>query len=126
MFELPDLPYGYDALEPVISEVTLQLHHGKHHARYVAMTNSLADGLGTDFQSLEDLVALSARRGQRQLFNNAGQAWNHGFFWQCMTPVPTPPAGDLAKNIEAQFGSLDALHRRRDKSLRVRLGVVGR
>lgn len=63
MFELPDLPYGYDALEPVISEVTLQLHHGKHHARYVAMTNSLADGLGTDFQSLEDLVALSARRG---------------------------------------------------------------
>lgn len=109
MFELPDLPYGYDALEPVLSEVTLQLHHGKHHARYVAMTNSLADGLGTDFQSLEDLVALSARRGQRQLFNNAGQAWNHGFFWQCMTPVPTPPAGDLAKNIEAQFGSLDAL-----------------
>ena len=105
MFELPDLPYGYDALEPVISEVTLQLHHGKHHARYVAMTNSLADGLGTDFQSLEDLVALSARRGQRQLFNNAGQAWNHGFFWQCMTPSGgKEPGGTLMDAIRAQFG----------------------
>ncbi len=109
MFELPDLPYDYDALAPVISEAALRLHHDKHHARYVAMTNSLSGDLGAGFKSLEDLVALSARRGQRQLFNNAGQAWNHGFFWQCMTPVPTPPAGDLAKGIQAQFGSLDAL-----------------
>ena len=109
MLELPDLPYGYDALEPVISRATLRLHHAKHHARYVAMTNSLSGELKTDFQSLEDLVALSARRGLRKLFNNAGQAWNHGFFWQCMTPVPTPPASDLAKGIEAQFGNLDAL-----------------
>ncbi len=101
MFELPDLPYGYGALGAVISEAALQVHHQKHHARYVEVTNDLLAESGAAYRPLEDVVSLAAKRGARKLFNNAGQAWNHGFFWESMTPERTAPEGELASAIDA-------------------------
>lgn len=106
MYKLPDLPYAHNALEPVIGVTTMQTHHGKHHARYVNVTNEI---VGETNVALEDLIAKARREGETKLFNNAAQAWNHAFFWECMTPAPAAPAGDLAKAIDASFGSLEEL-----------------
>jgi len=112
MFELPDLPYGYAALGTVISEATMRLHHGKHHLRYVEVTNALLAEAGGEHGSLEEVVVSAARSGAHKLFNNAGQAWNHGFFWQSMAPAGAPPPDDLAQAIQAQFGGMEALKAR--------------
>src|SRR3569623_1018164 len=110
-FELIPLPYAEDALEPAISAKTLSFHHGKHHKAYVDKTNSLIDGTELDGKPLREIVA--AARGKNQpLFNNAGQAWNHGFYWQSLTPEKTEPQGPLAEAITASFGSLDALKKK--------------
>lgn len=86
MIILPDLPYQPGALEPIISAITLRTHHGKHHARYVEATNAMLGETGDAALCLEDVVSRAWRRGARKLFNNAAQALNHGFYWQCMTP----------------------------------------
>lgn len=108
MFTLPDLPYGYDALQPTMSSETLHLHHDKHHARYFAVTNDLLkdrQGVG----SLEEVVVKAAKNGEKKLFNNAAQAWNHSFFWACMTPSKGQPEGELKAAVDAAFGGLDGL-----------------
>jgi Fe-Mn family superoxide dismutase len=108
MFTLPDLPYGYDALQPTISSETLHLHHDKHHARYFTVTNDLLkdrQGVG----SLEDVVVKAAKDGEKKLFNNAAQAWNHTFFWNSMTPSKSQPEGELKAAVDAAFGGLEGL-----------------
>jgi Fe-Mn family superoxide dismutase len=108
MYLLPPLPYPHEALQPVIGAETLRTHHGKHHARYVHVTNELlGDTAGT--QPLEDVIAAAHERAERKLFNNAAQAWNHAFFWQSMTPRATTPTGPLQDAITAHYGRLDAL-----------------
>src|ERR1700744_5989070 len=107
MFTLPDLPYGYEALQPTMSSETLHLHHDKHHARYFTVMNEILKDRG-DAGSLEDVVVKAAKDGEKKLFNNAAQAWNHTFFWNSMTPDKAAPAGDLAKAIDA-FGGLEGL-----------------
>ena len=109
MFTLPDLPYGYDALQPTMSSETLHLHHDKHHARYVDTTNEILKGSPLASASLEDVIAAAKRDGRQKLFNNAAQAWNHGFFWLCMTPAPRPPSGELASAIDRAFGDMEGL-----------------
>lgn len=109
MYILPDLPYAHDALEPAVSADTLRTHHGKHHKAYVDKTNEMAPKAGLDGRPMEDVVRESRRMGEQKLFNNAGQAWNHAFFWQCMTPNARPPSGDLAQAIDKAFGGLDKL-----------------
>lgn len=109
MFELHPLPYAIDALEPVISEDTMRLHHGRHHARYVAVANSLLADAGGAARPLEEVVVSVRRRAARALFNNAAQAWNHGFFWQSMTPDYAPPAGALGEAVARQFGGVERL-----------------
>jgi len=109
MFTLPDLPYGYDALQPTMSSETLHLHHDKHHARYFTVMNEILQGKGGDAGSLEDVVIKAAKDGEKKLFNNAAQAWNHTFFWFGMTPDKAAPSGDLAAAIQASFGGLDGL-----------------
>jgi Fe-Mn family superoxide dismutase len=109
MFSLPSLPYAYDALSPVISETTLRTHHGKHHARYVSVVNDLLAAQGRRIDVLEDVVAAAQAHGDRALFNNAAQAWNHAFFWACMRPGGAPCEGALAAAIIRTFGSLAAL-----------------
>jgi len=111
MFRLPNLPYGYGALAPVISETTLRIHHGKHHARYVQVTNELLAEAGAPTEDLEEVVARTDREGASKLFNNAAQAWNHGFFWTCMRPGGSQPRGDLAQAIDAAFGGFVELRK---------------
>ncbi|HEY5289954.1 MAG TPA: superoxide dismutase [Caulobacteraceae bacterium] len=106
MFTLPDLPYAYDALEPSISERTLHFHHDKHHKAYVEKLNALLERAGRSPSSLEEVIVAAARDGEKsaKLFNNAAQAWNHAFFWNCMTPGHEAPSADLAKAISETFG----------------------
>jgi Fe-Mn family superoxide dismutase len=109
MYTLPELPYAYDALQPAMSEDTLRFHHDKHHKAYVDKTNQLAPKAGLDGRPLEEVVREARRRGDNPLFNNAAQAWNHAFFWQCMTPDRAAPAGAIAQAISQAFGGLDGL-----------------
>jgi len=108
MFTLPKLPYDYAALEPTLSADTLHTHHDKHHKAYVEKTNELAGKAGLDGRALEDVVREASRKGDKTLFNNAAQAWNHAFFWQCMTPKGADPGGDLKAAIDKAFGSVEA------------------
>jgi Fe-Mn family superoxide dismutase len=108
MIVLPPLPYPYGALEPVLSERTLRVHHDRHHARYVEVANALAAEQGLQGLSLEDLVQRAAL-SDAKLFNNAAQAWNHGFFWNSMGQRPSRPAGRLAEALAARFGDLERL-----------------
>ena len=106
MFTLPDLPYGYDDLEPAMSADTLHFHHDKHHAAYVKVVNELLAASPRPDASLEDVIRISAAGGADsvKLYNNAAQAWNHAFFWQSMAPEAAPPRADLEAAIAAAFG----------------------
>jgi Fe-Mn family superoxide dismutase len=109
MFELIPLPYAETALEPSMSRDTLATHHGKHHAGYIKKMNAALAERPDAPKSLEEVVRLAAREQDQKLFNNAAQAWNHGFFWHSLAPEGGgKPQGDLAKAIEQSFGSFDA------------------
>lgn len=109
MFKLPDLPYAYDALQPTISDNTLHFHHDKHHATYVNNLNDLLKTAGKTPSSLEEVIIESARGGEKKVFNNAAQIWNHTFFWTCMTPSKSQPTGDLSDAIAQAFGDVAKL-----------------
>jgi Fe-Mn family superoxide dismutase len=105
-FSLPPLPYPEDALAPVISAETLQLHHGKHHQLYVDKTNKLLEENPVGGDTLEQIVRACAGVPDRtQLFNNAAQAWNHDFYWHSLSPKGGEPSGNLLQRIEKDFGS---------------------
>jgi Fe-Mn family superoxide dismutase len=111
MFVLPDLPYAYDALQPVLSEKAMRLHHDKHHKIYVETTNTLVQKAGTAPATLEAVIADSANASERKLFNNAAQAWNHAFYWQAMSPERSQPTSALTTAIDKAFGGMDGLKR---------------
>lgn len=108
-FELSPLPYAFNALEPYLSSRTLEFHHGKHHAAYVANTNALIKSTLLENRSLEEIIKATAGDNSKiGLFNNAAQVWNHTFFWNCMKPGGgTAPTSELAIRISNTFGSLD-------------------
>jgi Fe-Mn family superoxide dismutase len=108
-FELPPLPYPKDGLEPHMSARTLEFHHGKHHATYVATLNKLVENTPFANQSLEEVIRATAKDESKvQIFNNAAQSWNHTFFWNCMRPRGGgQPSGDVLKAIEQSFGGVD-------------------
>ena len=105
-FELMPLPYAEDALAPAISAETLRFHHGKHHKAYVDKTNAAIKGTPLEGADLETVIA-EARDGDKALFNNAAQVWNHSFYWHSLTPSEERPGGELLRWIETSFGSLD-------------------
>ena len=108
-FPLPDLPYAYDALQPTISKEIMTLHHDKHHKAYVDFVNKWVADNGASAPDMETLVRDSnGDTAKAKLFNNAGQAWNHGFFWNAMKPGGGKPAGAIAGAVD-KFGGLDAL-----------------
>ena len=109
MFKLPDLPYAHDALQPAMSAETLHLHHDKHHATYVKTTNELVEKEGLSGRTLEEVVLEAKNGGKTKLFNNAAQAWNHAFFWNCMTAGGSKPTDELEQAIAQAFGGLDQL-----------------
>lgn len=108
-FELPDLPYKYDALEPHMSADTLRFHHDKHHKGYVDAVNKQLADLDTTGLSLDEVIQRSVDGGLPEtLFNPAAQAWNHDLFWKCMTPKGGgKPDGELARQIDEDFGSFE-------------------
>ncbi|KPQ37794.1 MAG: superoxide dismutase Sod2 [Phormidesmis priestleyi Ana] len=108
-YELPTLPYDYTALEPYISESTLEFHHDKHHAAYVNNFNAAVEGTDLDSQPIETVIkAIASNPEKTGVFNNAAQAWNHTFYWNSMKPNGGGmPAGDLAKKIDTDFGSFE-------------------
>ena len=103
--ELPALPYAMNALEPTISQETLEYHYGKHHQTYVTNLNNLIPGTEFENATLEAIVMNSSGG----IFNNAAQVWNHTFYWNGLSPDGGgEPTGALADAINAAFGSFDA------------------
>lgn len=103
-FKQPELPYDLKALAPFVSEEQMDYHYNKHHAAYFKKLNGLVEGKPESEKALEDVVKSSSGG----VFNNAAQAWNHTFFWHCMSPNGGgKPSGDLMSAIERDFGSLD-------------------
>jgi Fe-Mn family superoxide dismutase len=109
-FTLPDLPFDRNALGDYMSAETLEFHHGKHHKAYVDKVNAAVGDKSLDGASLSAVIRAAAERNDKGLFNNAGQIWNHNFFWQCLAPPDAQrPVGRLAALIEDEFGSTDAM-----------------
>jgi len=110
-FTLPNLPYDYDALGPHMSADTLKFHHDKHHKTYVDKLNKAIEGTPYAQLSLGEIIQKSWRKDQ-EVFNNAGQHWNHSFFWNCLIPDGGGrPSGDLKRQIEKDFGDLAAFQK---------------
>ena len=115
MFKLIDLPYSLDALAPVISKQTLEFHYGKHLQTYVDNLNKLVAGTELEGKSLEELIVISsgaagAVEKSPAISNNAGQVLNHNLYFTQFSSSPSLPAptGNLAKQIEKQWGSIDS------------------
>lgn len=107
-FELPQLPYAYDALEPHIDARTMEIHHSKHHNAYVTNLNAAIAGTDLDGKSIEDLMK-NLDMNNMAVRNNGGGHYNHTMFWEIMSPNGGGlPTGDLAAAIDAAFGSFDA------------------
>jgi Fe-Mn family superoxide dismutase len=106
---LPELPYPKDALEPYISARTLEFHHGKHHNAYVTKATKLIAGTEWEPMSPEDIIRGTASDPKHAgVFNNVAQAWNHSFYWNCLTPNGGgAPSGAIAQKILAEFGSYE-------------------
>jgi Fe-Mn family superoxide dismutase len=107
-FELPQLPYAYDALEPHIDARTMEIHHSKHHNAYVTNLNAAIAGTDLEGKSIEDLMK-NLDMNNMAVRNNGGGHYNHTLFWEIMTPNGGGlPTGELATAIDAAFGSFDA------------------
>jgi Fe-Mn family superoxide dismutase len=105
-FELPNLPYAHDALEPHIDKQTMEIHHGKHHNGYTTKLNTAIDGSDLAGKSIEDILANCTDNAAVR--NNGGGYFNHCLFWEVMSPNGGgQPSGELAEAINAAYGSFD-------------------
>ncbi len=103
LIPLPPLPYGTDALAPIISKETIEYHYGKHHRTYVEKLNELIKGTELESKGLNEIIVASQKG---PIFNNAAQVFNHTFYWNCMAPkAGGNPTGKIAVMIEKEFGS---------------------
>lgn len=121
-FELPQLDYAHDALEPHVDARTMEIHHGKHHQGYTNNLNAAIAGTAMDSASIEAILAdLDLNNGA--LRNNGGGFYNHNLFWKSMSPNGGgAPSGDLAAAIDASFGSFDAFKETFSKAAATRFG----
>jgi len=108
-FQLPNLPYAYDALEPYIDARTMEIHHGKHHGAYTDKLNAAIAGTDLEGKSIEDILA-NISLHSAAVRNNGGGYYNHSLFWEIMSPngggQPTPQT-DIAKALTRDFGSFE-------------------
>jgi len=126
-YELPELPYAYDALEPHIDKETMNIHHTKHHNTYVTNVNAALEGhedlasksieeLISDLQAVPEDIRTAVR-------NNGGGHANHSLFWQLLTPNGTgAPSGELAEAINSKFGSFDEFKTKFENAGKTRFG----
>ena len=106
-FELPKLPYAYDALEPHIDAKTMEIHHSKHHQAYTTNLNAAIEGTELAGKSIEEILKVC--KETPAVRNNGGGFWNHNLFWEVMSPNGGGlPTGDLAKAIDEAFSSFEA------------------
>ncbi len=120
-FELPNLPYAYDALEPHIDAKTMEIHHSKHHQAYTNKLNAAIDGTDMAGKTIEDLCA--NHNDNNAVRNNGGGFFNHSLFWSVMSPNGGGnPIGDLASAIDSAFGSFDALKETFNNAAATRFG----
>lgn len=106
-FELPNLPYAYDALEPHIDARTMEIHHSKHHQAYITNLNAAIAGTDLEGKSIEQI--LQNCKDKPAVRNNGGGFWNHNLFWECMSPNGGgEPTGELLQAINDAFGTFEA------------------
>lgn len=118
---LPALGYAFDALEPHIDALTMQIHHDRHHQAYVDNLNKALAGTEGEGKSLEELMA-DISKYPAAVRNNGGGHWNHSLFWEILGPSGSQPSGALADAINAAFGSLDALKEKMNTAGTTRFG----
>jgi Fe-Mn family superoxide dismutase len=125
-YELPPLPYAFDALEPHIDAKTMEIHHDRHHNTYVTNLNAAVEGTDLASLSIDELVKNLDRVPEEKrtaVRNNGGGHWNHAFFWTIMGPNGGgQPSGDLARAINDAFGSVDAMKEQFGKAAAGRFG----
>ena len=103
-FDLPDLPYAQDALEPYVSTETLAIHHGRHHKAYIDKTNIMLGNSEASYGSVTEAMLGAHSTGNKSLFRQVAQAWNHDFLWHSMSPTGGHlPSGSLAALVEKKF-----------------------
>ena len=120
-FELPTLPYAYDALEPHIDARTMEIHHGKHHAGYTNNLNAAVSGTEMEGKTIEELLAQHCDNAAVR--NNGGGFYNHSLFWSTMSPQGGgQPTGDLAAAIESDLGGWEAFKESFAKAAATRFG----
>jgi superoxide dismutase, Fe-Mn family len=106
-FTQPKLPYAENALQPAISARTVGLHYGKHHKAYFDKLNTLTKDTPYAGMSLEEVIVKAKADGRQDIFNNAGQAWNHNFYWQQFADGPKAPSGAFLEAVKRDFGGVD-------------------
>ena len=121
-FTLPELPYSFDALEPHLDAMTMEIHHDRHHAAYTANLNNAISGTDLEGKSIEDILAnIDLNNGAVR--NNGGGFYNHDLFWKVMSPNGGgTPDGELGDAIDAAFGSFDAFRDAFSKAGATRFG----
>lgn len=120
-FELPNLPYAYDALEPHIDARTMEIHHSKHHNAYITNLNAAIAGTELEGKSIEEILKVC--KDKPAVRNNGGGFWNHNLFWEVMAPnAGGEPTGELAEAINASFGSFAAFKEEFAKAGATRFG----
>lgn len=121
-FELPKLPYDYNALEPHIDARTMEIHHGKHHNGYTTNLNNAIAGTDLEGKSIEEILT-GLDLSNAAVRNNGGGFYNHALFWSTMSPNGGgTPTGALAEAIDAAFGSFDAFKDAFSKAAATRFG----
>lgn len=121
MFELPQLPYSYDSLEPFFDTKTMEIHHTKHHAAYTDNLNKALEGVDTDNMSIETLLS-EIDMNNMMLRNNAGGYYNHKLFWELLSAEKTLMSENLENAINRDFGSIDSFKESFTKSALGRFG----
>lgn len=120
-FELPSLPYAFDALEPHFDAQTMEIHHGKHHNGYVNNLNAAVAGTDLEGKSLEELMQVAG--SHVAVRNNGGGHYNHSLFWTILSPNGGgAPSGDLSGAIDAKFGNVDSFKETFAKAAATRFG----
>ena len=120
-FELPQLAYAYDALEPHIDARTMEIHHSKHHNAYTTNLNAAIAGTDLEGKSIEEILKVC--KDKPAVRNNGGGFYNHNLFWEVMAPnAGGKPSGELATAIDSTFGSFDAFKEEFSKAAATRFG----
>jgi Fe-Mn family superoxide dismutase len=121
-FELPKLPYAFDALEPHIDARTMEIHHGKHHAGYTNNLNNAISGTALEGKSIEAILS-GLDMNNTAVRNNGGGFYNHSLFWNVMSPNGGgKPTGELATAIDAAYGSFESFKETFSKAAATRFG----